>query len=384
MISESVNSRVYTDFNGLANLKASAREESPEAIKQVAKEFESTFVEMMLKSLRDASSGDGLMENDGSRMYQDMFDKQIAVDISERGDFGVAKVIEAQLTKDQGKKDSTPEKTHQMPTVEAGVEGFGPSTQTTDNYNYSSVLNSGTIRSAFTSAQIAEQQKVQQKTQKKVETAAVTPIIDLNKSSLQNNTSSIYEQVKQQQETRQAIANVTSVAKPAVVAGYERSKFNSPEEFIETMRPHAERAAEQIGVSPDLLIAQAALETGWGKKVIKNSDGSNSHNLFGIKASHAWEGDSVNVGSLEYRDGVAKKEVSAFRSYPSFTESFDDYVDFIKNQSRYEGAVENADDSKAYIKGLQQAGYATDPNYANKVMNILERKSLQGAWKGNA
>ncbi len=374
MISESTNSRIYTDFNGLANLKAAAREESPEAIKQVAKEFESTFVEMMLKSLRDASSGDGLMENDGSRMYQDMFDKQIAVDISERGDFGVAKVIEAQLTKMKSKKDTPTNDSHQMPTVEAGVKGFGPSTQHYRHpYNYSGVLNSGTIRNAFNSTE--------QVTQQKLGKEAVTPIVDLNKNTLQRNTSSIYEQVKQQQGIRESITNVSQ---PNKMEGYERSVFDTPEEFIETMRPHAERAAEEIGVNPALLIAQAALETGWGKKVIKNNDGSNSHNLFGIKASHAWEGDSVNVGSLEYRNGVAKKEVSAFRSYPSFTESFDDYVDFIKNQSRYESAVESADDSKAYIKGLQQAGYATDPNYANKVMNILERKSLQSAWKGNA
>lgn len=372
MISESANSRVYTDFNGLANLKVAARQESPEAIKQVAKEFESTFVEMMLKSLRDASSGDGLMENDGSRMYQDMFDKQIAVDISERGDFGIAKVIEVQLTKNQSKEKNT-SNSHQMPTVEAGVEGFGPSTQNQNIYNYSSVLDSGTIRSAFNTTLSTTQQKV--------EKGIVKPIVDLNKNTLRNNTTSIYDQVMQQQATGQSVARVRSAAS---AAGYESSTFNSPEEFIETMRPHAERAAKEIGVDPDLLIAQAALETGWGKRVIKNNDGTNSHNLFGIKASHAWEGDSVNVGSLEYRNGVAKKEVSAFRSYPSFTESFDDYVDFIKNQSRYDGAVENADNSKAYIKGLQQAGYATDPNYANKVMNILERKSLQTAWKGSA
>ncbi len=376
MTPQSASSRIYTDFSGLQKLKASARSESPEAVKAVAKEFEASFVEMMLKSLRDASSDEGIMESDGSRMYQDMFDKQIAVDISERGDFGVARVIEKQLSKDQQKpaieagdkqrktdrrKQVTVDtgiaglikaqfaKIKQMPTVEAGVKGFGPSGQ--NPFNLTGLLPDKPILNQS----IPARRNISPK-----------PIIDLAPGSpiILNHT----------------VQRSTEIVNKEV----QRTTFKTPDEFIETMRPHAERAAKEIGVNPDLLIAQAALETGWGKRVIKNSDGSNSHNLFGIKASRSWNGDSVNVGSLEYRNGVAKKEVSAFRSYDSFTESFKDYVDFIKNQSRYEGAVEKAGNSRAYIKGLQTAGYATDPNYANKVMNILERKNLQPAWKGNA
>ena len=348
MTPQSAGSRIYTDFSGLQKLKVSARAESPEAVKAVAKEFEASFVEMMLKSLRDASSGDGIMESDGSRMYQDMFDKQIAVDISERGDFGVAQVIEAQLTKGKGKVD-------QKPTGEAIVPGFGPSTQ--NIFNLNSLHKQKTVQNDIQTHNLKMPQRrpIQPK-----------PFIDLGQGS---------PLIPDRTELR-----TTAVTKQQI----ERTTFKSPEEFIETMRPHAELAAKEIGVDPELLIAQAALETGWGKKVIRNSDGTNSHNLFGIKASRRWDGDSVNVGSLEYRNGVAKKEVSAFRSYDSFTESFKDYVDFIKNQSRYDGAVEQAGNNRAYIKGLQTAGYATDPNYANKIMNILERKSLQPAWKGNA
>ena len=376
MTPESASSRIYTDFSGLQKLKASARAESPEAVKAVAKEFEASFVEMMLKSLRDASSGEGVMDGEGSRMYQDMFDKQIAVDISERGDFGVAQVIESQLTKGKQKSaadtgdealrvDQTKQvvadssissliraqftKVKQMPTIEAGVEGFGPSAQ--GPFNLTGLQQGKPVLDN----PIPERRVITPK-----------PIIDLRQD--------------------RPMFSKHAIERPIVIDNkqLERTTFNSPDEFIQTMRPHAERAAKEIGVDPDLLIAQAALETGWGKKVIRNSDGSNSHNLFGIKASRAWKGDSVNVGSLEYRNGVAKKEVSAFRSYPSFTESFKDYVDFIKNQSRYDGAVDQASNSKAYIKGLQHAGYATDPNYANKVMDILERKSLKSAWKGNA
>ncbi len=355
MTPESAGSRIYTDFSGLQKLKVSARAESPEAVKAVAKEFEASFVEMMLKSLRDASSGDGIMESDGSRMYQDMFDKQIAVDISERGDFGVAQVIEAQLTKTRSAHKTIDE---------AIIKGFGPSTQ--NPFNLSGLHNGKVVQAHSLIKTPAQNLNMPER-----RAVLVKPLIDLANTS---------------EPARPVISDQPIVRKSAPInkQQLERMAFRSPQEFIETMRPHAERAAKEIGVDPELLIAQAALETGWGKKVIRNSDGTNSHNLFGIKASRAWDGDSVKVGSLEYRNGVAKKEVSAFRSYDSFTESFKDYVDFIKNQSRYDGAVKQAGNNRAYIKGLQTAGYATDPNYANKIMNILERKSLQPAWKGNA
>ncbi len=391
MTPESASSRIYTDFSGLAKLKVSARAESPEAVKAVAKEFESTFVEMMLKSLRDASRGDGLMDNDASRMYQDMFDKQIAVDISERGDFGMAKVLETQLSKGQQKSVSKSDndlqsdglhtdqgqqvvatsgiaslikaqaaRTKQMPTVEAGVEGFGPSAQKPSSQDPFNLTGLRQDRPALNP--VPERRAI-----------PVRPIIDLRPEPrfISNTNTGIQRPV-------------VNVDQQRVNEQNEKTIFNSPDEFIQTMRPHAERAAREIGVDPDLLIAQAALETGWGKKVIRHPDGSNSHNLFGIKASHGWKGDSVNVGSLEYRNGVVRKEVSAFRSYSSFTESFKDYVEFIKTQPRYENAINQAGNRKAYIRGLQSAGYATDPNYANKIMNILERKSLQSAWKGNA
>ena len=377
MTPESASSRIYTDFSGLQKLKVSARAESPEAVKAVAKEFEASFVEMMLKSLRDASSGEGIMDGEGSRMYQDMFDKQISVDISERGDFGIASVIEAQLTKG---------KSQQMPVVDVkpNIEKVASLSQNpaagnplVQNPAIQNPFNLTGLNNKPKSAQFPDH-NVPQRREIAIQPITVKPVIEK------------VTEVKPIIDLKQAGAPIIydhKIAQPITAVRPqqpERTTFKTPDEFIQTMRPHAERAAREIGVDPDLLIAQAALETGWGKRVIKNSDGTNSHNLFGIKASRAWDGDSVNVGSLEYRNGVAKKEVSAFRSYSSFTESFNDYVDFIKNQSRYDNAVDQAGNRKEYIKGLQTAGYATDPNYANKVMDILERKSLQAAWKGNA
>ena len=137
--------------------------------------------------------------------------------------------------------------------------------------------------------------------------------------------------------------------------------------------PDASRAAEKLGIKPELLVAQAALETGWGERVIKRTDGSSSFNLFGIKASGNWQGDSVRVATLEYRDGVMQKEKADFRAYGSFRESFDDYVEFVTNNSRYSSAVNHHGSSEKYIEALQQAGYATDPAYASKVLDIMQR-----------
>ncbi len=155
-----------------------------------------------------------------------------------------------------------------------------------------------------------------------------------------------------------------------------QASFDSPEAFIDAMRPYAEKAAEELGVPTSVLLAQSALETGWGQKIMKNRYGHSSHNLFGIKADSRWSGDSVSVSSLEYRGGKAKREVSAFRAYESFQESFNDYVQFIKSNDRYRSALKQADDNHSYIHALQDAGYATDPHYADKVMNIIKRELI--------
>ena len=125
-----------------------------------------------------------------------------------------------------------------------------------------------------------------------------------------------------------------------------------------------------MGVEPKAIMAQAALETGWGKFIIHQADGKNSHNLFGIKADHRWNGESARVSTLEYRNGIAKKEVAPFRSYDSYEHSLRDYGKFILNSSRYTDAVKNGESIKAYSEGLQNGGYATDPNYAKKIQRI--------------
>lgn len=287
METELSSAKTYTDFAGLQKLKLAAKNSSPEALEEVAEQFEAFFVKMMLKQMRDANLGDGIFDSDQSRLYQDMMDQQLSLDLSEKRMFGIADSLVRQL----GSKNKS---------------------------NESGELNALPERTNF------------QRTMLK----------------LSNN-------IKTQE-----------------------TNFKTPNEFISTMRPFAEAAANELGIPANILLAQSALETGWGNKVIQHGNGQSSHNLFGIKADARWDGQYVNVSSLEYVDGVAKREFSNFKVYESYKESFEDYVDFIKGNDRYRSALQNIGNGEGYIKALQDAGYATDPQYANKVIDIAQREAI--------
>jgi flagellar protein FlgJ len=148
--------------------------------------------------------------------------------------------------------------------------------------------------------------------------------------------------------------------------------FESPKEFVTSMKPYADSAAKALGVEPSLLLAQAALETGWGKKVIKNS-ADHSYNLFNIKADRSWQGDKVNKQTLEVYNNIPVKESAAFRSYDSYQSSFNDFVRFLNSNPRYGKALESSDSSESFIRGIHKAGYATDPNYSDKVLSVMKQ-----------
>ncbi len=152
--------------------------------------------------------------------------------------------------------------------------------------------------------------------------------------------------------------------------------FESPEQFVESLMPIAEKVAEKYGMDPKAIISQAAVETGWGKFVIHKADGSSSHNLFGIKANKGWGGEQAIVDTLEFNNGLPQKQKAAFRSYSSVEEAMEDYGRFITSQPRYSRAVENASDAARYTNALQEAGYATDPEYASKIMAVYNSDRL--------
>jgi flagellar protein FlgJ len=153
--------------------------------------------------------------------------------------------------------------------------------------------------------------------------------------------------------------------------------MDSPEGFVEGLLPWAREAAARLGLAPEALLAQAALETGWGRSIIGDGAAGNSHNLFGIKADGRWEGKRVMVSTLEYLDGVAVLRQDPFRAYESYRASFEDYVDFLQSNPRYEKALNSNGDARAFFEALQEAGYATDPAYADKVLRILEGSRMR-------
>ena len=157
-----------------------------------------------------------------------------------------------------------------------------------------------------------------------------------------------------------------------------QNNSSAPKEFVSKLWPHASQAAGELGVAPHALMAQAALESGWGKREIRLADGSNSHNLFGIKAGPEWPGKVAETRTTEYVNGAPRAQVARFRAYDSYEDAFRDYVDLLKNSPRYADALHSADGNQ-FAAALQRAGYATDPAYATKLSRIMASDTMRQA-----
>lgn len=311
------NTPAISDLQSLDSLKQGARQQSPEAIKQVAKQFEGLFVQMLLKSMRSTVPESELFSGKSEKMYQEMYDKQLSMRIANGRGIGLAKSIERQL----GGK------------VEEDV-----ATKPLESY-------------------------LQQP-------RAALPL-DKNQVSLFS-----YYNPSDDGGAQQESANAEDEADSS-----SSENWQTANDFINDIWSHAHRAAQTLGVDTDVLIAQSALETGWGKYVPLNGDGSTSFNLFGIKADQRWQGSSVEITTREYRHGVMQQEKAAFRAYDSVSQAFEDYTDFILSNPRYQQALEHGYDGEAYARELQKAGYATDPNYAEKINRVRRNEALQSQLK---
>jgi flagellar protein FlgJ len=298
---------VYNDFNGLAQLRREAQGQSPETVRKVAQQFEALFLQMMLKNMRDTGIKDELFGSDQEKFYRDMFDEQLSVDLSKKGALGLTDLLVRQLSRPVA----------QDPAAAASKDSSAQD------------ATEGSAAGAGSSAAPAH-----------VQPAAVS--------------------------APQATAGTAS-QNEATVAD---ETIRTPEDFVRVLGPYAEEAAQKLGVSPRVLLAQAALETGWGRNVMPKANGSSSHNLFGIKADARWSGDRAVNETLEYEGGIAVKRRETFRAYDSYADSFADYADFLRSNPRYGAALEDGADPVTYLRGLQQAGYATDPHYADKIGRI--------------
>lgn len=158
----------------------------------------------------------------------------------------------------------------------------------------------------------------------------------------------------------------------AVLAAPDAEGSTSEEQqaFLDSIAPWAKEAADKLGVAPELVQAHAALESGWGQRPIRNADGANSHNLFGIKAGANWEGAVSDTATTEYVGGAAIKTSARFRAYPDGASAFRDYARMLLENPRYQGAIGAGSDAKAFAQGLAKGGYATDPAYAAKLARL--------------
>lgn len=276
------------DGQSLAQLRLQAKQSPDMALKAAAKQFESVFMNMMLKSMREATPQDGMMDNDQSRMFTGMLDQQLSQSMSSKG-IGLADMLVKQLSR-------------------TGLSAAG-------------------LPSSLAPAHV----------------------------------------------TNPGASSGVPVSQSSVPSAYNAT---TQQDFVNQMLPHAMQASAATGVPPQLMLGQAALESGWGKREIRLGDGSNSYNLFGIKANAGWHGKVAEVMTTEYKNGVATKQLEKFRAYPSYAAAFSDYANMLSSNPRYAGVMQNADSPAAMAQSLQKSGYATDPHYAEKLVSIMRKMNV--------
>ena len=291
----------------LTRLRAELKHPTKAGVKKVAQQFESIFIGMMLKSMRQATQDDPLFSGPGTRQYRGLYDQQLAMSMAKRGGFGIAKMVEGQMMRNAGLDHSA--KTPLDPSISA--------------YRADPVERARVIAPA-------------------------------------------------------AQTGGTPNPSASTASRGHAAQWASPSDFVRSILPAAKRAAARIGVDPRAIVAQAALETGWGQHVMTGPHGKSSFNLFGIKAGAGWTGNTVTAPTTEYRNGTAGPETAQFRAYDSVQACVDDYAQFLQSHPRYQKAL-SAGDVAAFSKALQQAGYATDPNYARKIQGIAHGGLLQSA-----
>lgn len=312
MKAEDLNTNHFVlDLKAAADLRARIKQDPQAGLKQAAQQFEGMLLQMMLKSMRDATPQDGLLNSDQTRFLTSILDQQLAQNLSTQSGLGFAAQIEQQLAR-------------------AGESAGADPASPLEALQQSLLLRQAADSSARLSGGGAER--------------------------------------------NYGVREVN-----AAYAGSAAS--SSPEEYVNRVWPHAVEAADSIGVPPQFLVAQSALETGWGKSEIRRADGSPSFNLFGIKAGRNWQGETVEVTTTEYVNGEPQQMREKFRVYNSYAESFNDYASLIRNNDRF-STVLGQQDGTQFARSLQQSGYATDPMYADKLSRIINGTTLRQALAG--
>ncbi|PKG56541.1 flagellar assembly peptidoglycan hydrolase FlgJ [Shewanella sp. GutDb-MelDb] len=324
------NASQFLDLGGLDSLRSKAQKGENSALKEVAQQFEGIFVQMLMKSMRDANAvfeSDSPMNSQYTKFYEQMHDQQMSLNLSGQGMLGLADLMVQQL-----------DPTNSPMTPASVLRGDSDSSARSNGFT----LDNGHAMQMPTSR-----------------TTASSPL-------------GLGTSVSVAPQTLDSLLSGKILPSAALNVDKSQADFTSQDEFVSRLYPHAEKAAKQLGTTPEVLIAQSALETGWGQKMVKGVAGQQSNNLFNIKADNRWQGDKAQVNTLEYEQGIAVKQKADFRVYDDIGQSFNDFVSFVSNSERYQDAMKKAANPQAFVQSLQDAGYATDPKYTDKVMQVMK------------
>lgn len=331
------------DVRGLDALKLEARANTPAANKAVAQQFEALFLQIVLKTMRDATPREGLFDSEQSRMFESIHDQQLAQVLSGTGKgLGLAALIEKQLSQLSAAADVQP--LSDLPLHPVAIPR---------------PLNQAQAASGLPLAQDAAAADLRSLEKALVGARAAAV------GSATGTATGPAESAKSAESTESTEPASLSSGMPA-----------GARSFIEQVWPHALEASRATGIPAHFMVAQAALETGWGKAEPRLPDGSPSHNLFGIKAGRGWSGPVVEASTTEVVNGLAQRETARFRAYASHAEAFQDYARLLASSPRYADVL-GTRDAVSFARGLQQAGYATDPLYATKLTRIIEGPTLR-------
>ncbi|WP_441002094.1 flagellar assembly peptidoglycan hydrolase FlgJ [Pseudocolwellia agarivorans] len=324
----------FLDVNGLNSVrqqsKSTDKAEKEAALQTAAKQFEAIFMQMLLKSMRSAQDvleSDSPFNSETSKSYRQMHDQQMSLELSNNGALGLSELIVRQLGGDS--ENFTP---HSVLRNDGNLDARGKN-----------IFDLQNIREPLAKT-INEDRQTTDKT-----------TIEVPKYLSKDNTL----------DSDNSIASNNNL----------QPEFTNPADFISAMTASAKQVEAKLNIPFEVVIAQAALETGWGQKIIKTNQGESSNNLFNIKADSRWQGDKTTTETLEFEQGTMIKKREPFRVYSSLAESVNDYVNFLSTSERYKPALEQTSNVEQFLHTLQDAGYATDPNYAKKIMGTLRTVS---------
>ncbi|TXI19802.1 MAG: flagellar assembly peptidoglycan hydrolase FlgJ [Nitrosomonas sp.] len=329
IISPDTSSKLAIDAKSINDLQHLAKQNPDEALRKAAQQFEALFMHMLLKSMRDATPKDGLFDSQQTQFITQMYDQQMAQHISSKG-IGIADMMVKQLAQANDGNG-----------LETSINKADAILATINTISHSPILNNGHPNDKSEQLWLNSQASIN--------------------SEVSHSTSNF----------------VDKESFPASEAEDKVRKLSSNStNFIDKLLPHAKNVSQATGIPPHFMLAQAALESGWGKHEIRRADNTPSYNLFGIKAGASWKGDVVETITTEYVNGIPRKMIEKFRAYNSYAEAFNDYARLLLDNPRYVSVVKTSD-AATFANGLQRAGYATDPLYADKLIRILNSEILQ-------